>query len=68
MSGRDITSIFMYIVTLIWLSAGVGLDILMLVLNAEREITTEREIRLLNSIIAGRPLYLTSTGIDEERD
>ncbi len=65
---RDITSIFTYIVTLTWLSIRVGLGILILILNAEREITAEGEIRLLNSIMAGEPLYLTGIKIDEKRD
>ncbi len=47
---------------------GVGLDILMLMLNAEREITAEKEIELLDLIMTGEPLYLTGTEIDEERD
>ncbi len=42
--------------------------ILMLVLDAEREITIEGEIRLFNSIIAGESLYLTDIRIDEGRD
>ncbi len=68
MSGRGITSIFICIVILTWLSVGVDLGILMLVPDAEREITTKREIGLLDSIIAGGPLYLTGIGIDEGRD
>jgi len=46
---------------------GVDFDILILVLDAEREIAVEGEIRLFNSMV-GEPLYLTGTGIDEERD
>ncbi len=42
--------------------------ILILVLNTEREIAVEREIGLFNSMMAGEPLYLTSTKINEERD
>ena len=42
-------------------------NILILILNTEREIAIEEEIGLLNSI-TGEPLYLTSTKIDEERD
>ena len=68
MPDRDITSIFTYIVILTWLSIKIDFDILMLVLNAEREITAEEKIELLNSIIAGEPLYLTGTRIDERRD
>ena len=68
MPGRDITSIFICIVTLTWLSVGVDLGILMLVLDVEREIAVEGEIGLLDSMMAGEPLCLTGTGIDEERD
>ncbi len=46
---------------------GVDFGILMLVLDAEREITVEGEIGLFNSMV-GESLYLTSTRIDEERD
>ncbi len=46
---------------------GVGLDILILMLNAEREIAINEEIELFNSI-TGEPLYLTGTEIDERRD
>jgi len=67
-SGRDITSIFIYIVILTWLSMRVGLGILMLVLNTKREITAEGEIGLFDSMIAGGSLYLTDTKINEERD
>ena len=47
---------------------GVGLDILMLELNAEREITAKEKIKLFNSIITNEPLYLTDIKIDEGRD
>ncbi len=67
MSGRDITSRFIYIVILTWLFIGVDFGILMLVLNTEREIVVEGEIGLFNSII-DEPLYLTGTGINEKRD
>ncbi len=46
---------------------GVDFGILMLILNAEREIAVDKEIRLFN-LITGEPLYLTGTEIDEERD
>ncbi len=36
--------------------------------TTKREITTEKEIGLFNSIMTGEPLYLTGTGIDEGRD
>jgi len=39
----------------------------MLVLDTEREIAVEEEIKLLDSM-AGEPLYLTGTRIDEGRD
>ncbi len=42
--------------------------ILILILNVECEIAIKREIELLNSIIAGEPLYLTGIKIDEGRD
>ena len=45
---------------------GVDFDILILMLDAEREITIEGEIKLFNSIIAGEPFCLTGTKIDEE--
>ena len=45
----------------------VDFNILILILNTEREIAVEEEIELLNSMIS-EPLYLTSTEIDEERD
>ncbi len=45
----------------------VDFGILILILNAEREIIIEREIGLFNSI-AGEPLYLTGIRIDEGRD
>ena len=64
MPGRDITSIFICIVTLTWLSVGVDLGILMRVLDTKREIAVEGEIRLLNSMVS-EPLCLTSTRIDE---
>ncbi len=47
---------------------GVDFDILILVLDTEREITIEEEIGLLNSIMADEPLYLTNIKIHEERD
>ncbi len=68
MSGRGIISRFAYIVTLTWLFVGIGLDILMLMLDIEREITAEEEIELFNSIITGESLCLTGTEIDERRD
>ncbi len=40
----------------------------MLVLDAEREIAVKEEIELLDSMMAGEPLYLTGTKIDEGRD
>ncbi len=46
---------------------GVDFDILMLVFNTEREIAVNGEIGLFNSM-AGEPLYLTGTEIDEGRD
>jgi len=46
---------------------GVDFGILMLVLNAEREIAVEEEIGLFNSM-TGEPLYLTGIRIDEGRD
>ncbi len=42
-------------------------DILILILNTEREIAVEEEIGLFNSI-TNEPLYLTGTKINEERD
>ncbi len=45
----------------------VDFNILMLVLDIEREIAVEGEIGLFN-LIAGEPLCLTSIGIDEGRD
>ena len=54
--------------TLTWLSIKVGLDILILMSDTEREISAEGEIELFDSIIAGGSLYLTGIGIDEERD
>ena len=68
MSGRDITNRFIYIVILTWLSVRVNFNILILVLDIEREIAMKGEIELFNLIMAGEPLYLTGTGIDEERD
>ena len=68
MPDRGITSIFTYIVILTWLSVGINFDILILVLNVEREIAIKKEIKLFNSIIAGEPLYLTNIKIDERRD
>ncbi len=56
MSDRDITSRFICIVILTWLFVGVDFGILMLVLNAEREIAVEGEIGLFNSMMAGEPL------------
>ncbi len=47
---------------------GVDLGILILILNAEREIVVERKIGLFNLIITGEPLYLTGTKINEKRD
>ncbi len=47
---------------------GVDFGILILILNTEREIAIEKKIRLVNSIIAGESLYLTSIKINEERD
>jgi len=40
----------------------------MLVLDTKREIAVEGKIRLFNSIIAGEPLCLTGTKINEGRD
>ena len=68
MLGRGITSRFIYIVILTWLSVGVDFGILILVLDAEREIAVEEKIRLFNSMMAGESLCLTGTEIDEERD
>ncbi len=68
MSGRGITSIFIYIVILIWLSIRVGLGILMLMSNIKREIIIKGEIGLFNLIMTNEPLYLTSIKIDEGRD
>ena len=68
MPGRDITSRFVYIVTLTWLSMRMGLDILILIFDIKREIAAEGEIGLLNSMMTGESLYLTDTGINEERD
>ena len=42
-------------------------DILILILNTEREIAVKEEIELLNSI-TNEPLYLTGTKIDDGRD
>ncbi len=67
MSDKDITSRFTYIVILTWLSVGMDFDILILILNTEREIAIKEKIKLFNSI-AGEPLYLTNTRIDDERD
>jgi len=67
-SGRGIISVFIYIVTLIWLSVRVGLGILILISNIKREITAEGEIGLFNLMIAGGSLCLTGTEIDEGRD
>ncbi len=47
---------------------GVDFGILILVLDAEREIAVKEEIGLFNSIMAGEPLYLTGIKINEERD
>ncbi len=68
MPGRGITSRFIYIVILIWLSMGVNFGILILILDTKREIVVEEEIGFLNSIIIDEPLYLTDTKIDEKRD
>ncbi len=46
---------------------GIDFGILMLVLDAEREIAVNRKIGLFNSM-AGEPLYLTGIKIDERRD
>ena len=46
----------------------VDFGILILVLDAEREIAMKKEIGLFNSIITNEPLYLTGTKIDEGRD
>ena len=67
MSGRGIISRFVYIMILTWLSVEVDFGILMLVLNAEREIAVKGEIGLFNSI-AGESLYLTGIRINERRD
>jgi len=40
----------------------------MLMLDTEREIIVEGEIKLFNSMIAGEPLCLTNIKIDEGRD
>ena len=56
MPGRGITSRFIYIVILTWLFVGVDFGILILVLDAEREIAVKEEIGLFNSIMAGEPL------------
>ncbi len=45
----------------------VDIGILILVLNTEREITINKEIKLLNSMI-GEPLYLTDTKINEKQN
>ncbi len=42
--------------------------ILILILDVKREIAVKRKIKLFNSMMAGEPLYLTSTKIDEGRD
>ncbi len=68
MSGRGIISRFVYIMILTWLSVEVDFGILMLVLNAEREIAVEGEIGLFDSIMTGESLYLTGIRIDEGRD
>ena len=68
MPGRDITSRFTYIVMLTQLSIEVDFGILILVLDAEREIAIKEKIKLFNSIMIGEPLYLTSIRIDEGRD
>ena len=47
---------------------GVDFGILMLVLDAEREIAVEGKIELFNLIMAGEPLCLTGIKIDEGRD
>ncbi len=46
----------------------VDFGILILVLDAEREIAIKEKIKLFNSIMIGEPLYLTSIRIDEGRD
>ncbi len=68
MPCKGITSRFIYIVILTWLSVGVDFDILILVFNTKREIAVEKEIELFNSIMTGESLCLTGTEIDEERD
>ncbi len=68
MSDKDITSRFVYIVILTWLSVRVDFGILMLVLDVKREIAMEEEIGLFNSMMAGEPLCLTGTKINEGRD
>ena len=65
--NRGIISRFIYIVILTWLSVGVDFNILILVLNTEREITVKKEIGLFNSITS-EPLCLTGIRIDEGRD
>jgi len=46
----------------------VGLDILILILDTEREIVAEGEIGLFNSMMTGESLYLTGIKINEGRD
>ncbi len=45
----------------------VDFNILMLVLDTEREIAMKKEIKLFN-LMAGEPLCLTGTEINEGRD
>ena len=47
---------------------GVDFGILILVLNAERKIAVEEEIKLFNLIITSEPLYLTGIKINKKRD
>ena len=68
MPNRGITSRFIYIVILIWLSVGVDFSILILILDTEREIVAEGEIGLFNSMMTGESLYLTGIKINEGRD
>ncbi len=67
MPGRGIISRFACIVILTWLSVGVDFGILILMFDIEREIAVEGEIGLFN-LMAGEPLCLTGTEIDEGRD
>ncbi len=47
---------------------GVDFGILILILNIKREKAVKGERGLFNSIIIDKPLYLTNTKIDKERD